>query len=583
MHASLSADIELVSALSAQDRYDYIVVGSGMGGGVVTRKLVEGGQRVLLVEKGDLLFTTHCLNTSRPHWPNGSLQGPSQDNDVVYNTVKQKVQTATGSDPYVGGPVYCLGGRSTVWGLFAPKISDATREHFFPERISEFLPGKYKEAFCLMSNGSQENGDIYPAAVDISAEKKVAIEKLQNAIEDLYESCNDERPENSNKPTVSLAPIAAEFQSQKQYQFPQGAYSTVDALLDMAYGRDPNLTLLMNTEVIYLGYKKLPQPDKTDNFNLKYVAHSMTVRSTASQRQEIKLHAKKGIILCAGTIETARIALNSGLQNTHPLVGKGLTDHEIWGVRFMKEKRAVDDPKNPLKLQSEIHICDREALLNVVVNANTLFGCNCAIFTPPTQSITPKGQLDKEIPPILQRGDPPEESPDYDTMNITLEFGSELCESNKVLECTTRDPTVHIARPTAFSGEKFQKEMQNLATMIRNHILEELPEPAPRLSLAGFGVVAHEVGTMRLKSPKYDDYVVDEKCRVRDFSNLYVCDLSIFPVSPPANPSLTLVALALQLASDLLNTNAENETQEEKCVVPDSALGSSPTWDRSRL
>ncbi|KAJ6142841.1 hypothetical protein N7471_002294 [Penicillium samsonianum] len=89
MHASLSADIELVSALSAQDRYDYIVVGSGMGGGVVTRKLVEGGQRVLLVEKGDLLFTTHCLNTSRPHWPNGShLLKSSQE--VIPKTIKDK-------------------------------------------------------------------------------------------------------------------------------------------------------------------------------------------------------------------------------------------------------------------------------------------------------------------------------------------------------------------------------------------------------------------------------------------------------------------------------------------------------------
>jgi choline dehydrogenase-like flavoprotein len=254
MHASLSADIELVSALSAQNRYDYIVVGSGMGGGVVTRKLVQGGQRILLVEKGDLLFTTHCLNNSRPHWPSGGTQGPSQDNDVVYNAVKQKVQTAAGSDPYVGGPVYCLGGRSTVWGLFAPEISKATYTRFFPKRITDFLPDRYTEAFHFMSNGSQVESGTYPATVDIQAEKEATVKKLQDAIGKLYESCDGRISENPNTSTVSLAPIAAEFQSQKLYQFPQGAYSTVDALLDMAYGRDPNLTLLMNTEVLYLAY-----------------------------------------------------------------------------------------------------------------------------------------------------------------------------------------------------------------------------------------------------------------------------------------------------------------------------------------
>ncbi|WP_425567691.1 GMC oxidoreductase [Nonomuraea dietziae] len=35
--------------------------------------------------------------------------------------------------------------------------------------------------------------------------------------------------------------------------------------------------------------------------------------------------------------------------------------------------------------------------------------------------------------------------------------------------------------------------------------------------------------------------------------NLYVCDLSVFPTSPAANPSLTLAALAMRLAAGLVN------------------------------
>jgi choline dehydrogenase-like flavoprotein len=35
------------------------------------------------------------------------------------------------------------------------------------------------------------------------------------------------------------------------------------------------------------------------------------------------------------------------------------------------------------------------------------------------------------------------------------------------------------------------------------------------------------------------------------YSNLYCCDVSVFPTVPAANPSLTLVALALRLADHL--------------------------------
>ena len=97
--------------------------------------------------------------------------------------------------------------------------------------------------------------------------------------------------------------------------------------------------------------------------------------------------------------------------------------------------------------------------------------------------------------------------------------------------------------------------MQDLVTSIRNTILNlkgpQAQMKAPRLSLAGFGVVAHEVGTMRLR---WSDgrRVVDDRYRVGGFKNLYICDLSIFPVSAPANPILTLAAMAIQLAGDLV-------------------------------
>jgi choline dehydrogenase-like flavoprotein len=48
--------------------------------------------------------------------------------------------------------------------------------------------------------------------------------------------------------------------------------------------------------------------------------------------------------------------------------------------------------------------------------------------------------------------------------------------------------------------------------------------------------------------------VVDASCRVHDLANLYVAGSSVFPTGGVANPTLTLVALAIRLADHLEQT-----------------------------
>ena len=60
----------------------------------------------------------------------------------------------------------------------------------------------------------------------------------------------------------------------------------------------------------------------------------------------------------------------------------------------------------------------------------------------------------------------------------------------------------------------------------------------------------HHMGTTRMHvSPS--EGVVDEQCRVHDLANLYIAGSSVFPTGGVANPTLTIVALAIRLADHL--------------------------------
>jgi choline dehydrogenase-like flavoprotein len=60
----------------------------------------------------------------------------------------------------------------------------------------------------------------------------------------------------------------------------------------------------------------------------------------------------------------------------------------------------------------------------------------------------------------------------------------------------------------------------------------------------------HHIGTARMGASASTG-VVDEDCKVFGVNNLYVAGSAIFPTSSQANPTLTIVAMALRLAGHL--------------------------------
>jgi choline dehydrogenase-like flavoprotein len=76
----------------------------------------------------------------------------------------------------------------------------------------------------------------------------------------------------------------------------------------------------------------------------------------------------------------------------------------------------------------------------------------------------------------------------------------------------------------------------------------------------------HHLGTARMGTDPRSS-VVDADCRVHGLENLFIAGGAVFPTSSQANPTLTIVALALRLAAHL---NARSARERPAVIYPDS-------------
>lgn len=104
----------------------------------------------------------------------------------------------------------------------------------------------------------------------------------------------------------------------------------------------------------------------------------------------------------------------------------------------------------------------------------------------------------------------------------------------------------------AFSYEELGKKSWDILAreLLAAGIGRASPPPMEAYSITGGG---HYIGTTRMGTAQ-DNSVVDQNCKVHSTNNLYIAGSSVFASPGAANPTYSLVALALRLA-DHLSTN----------------------------
>ena len=475
--------------LNEAEYYDTIVIGSGMGGGVVAEQLADLGRNVLLLEAGSYVFPTHVANLPR-------RQRLGVFDKHLWQTWPD-FQTKNFQNPdghtYQGAAGFLFGGRSVFWGGLIPRMAWWELDSW-PTSVRYDLEETYYRL----------------------AEELTKLSRLPSTYQDEVQRWfSREFPEFN----VSAAPMAVQRGQGEMRTLSAGVFNTAALLLEATMTDDTALTINLNHAVREL---------VTENGRVtEVIAYDLISRQDRTYRADT-------VVLAAGSVESAKIAQLSQLSDRNTLIGKGLTDHQIFYTHFGLPSshslfRSDASAKVALRQTVESDELDHRYLAVVELGADFNQG----------RYIDP----DLAAAHVRARGD---------LMLCEVVF---LCESPLLDQNTVTqggpsyvDATVYMEPSNAADyliGEMDRYKQQILdrltATVLPfdNHFLNEAP----------LGGVAHEVGTLRMGDNGFG--VVDTNLKFHGYDNLFCCDLSVFPTSPAANPSLTLVALALRLADHL--------------------------------
>lgn len=510
-----------VDAAKSYD-YDIIIVGTGIGGGVLANDLFETNSRlgknakhILVIEKGGLVFHSHCLNAARP---SGLGADRGQQNDTFFAKFKRNYHLSQGTDArdVKAGEMFSLGGRSAAWGLFAPRIHDETLSNDFPSQVkSALLDTYYRQAEALMN---------------------LSLPTTRTVHQNLMERLNMSRVANVQ---WQWGRIASEFNEERNFNFAEGAYSPIDKLLEIAMSKPKgadgneeeheNFKILLRTEVrevIWDGNR----------------AAGVLVQGRDGNPVKLRVKKEGQVILAAGSVGSAAILLRSGKSVVDVLNANDalhVTDHDIFArsASFRYREPADRNKIGAMKLQTYTKVKrtnkpDEIVLINMSIDASSFLPRSNALLHDSPQWI------------------------------IAFIRPAELNKENYV-KLKDNEPVIQFNRNKPFSLDdevlqelkKLTKEIQNTLSSALNMTWIDRTFPGDEVFFKPLemGGVAHELGTIPMKrSDNATKYCLDERLKFRDHEGLYVCDLSVFASSPEVNPTLTLAALALRLSRETL-------------------------------
>lgn len=333
----------------ADQKYDAIVVGSGISGGWAAKELTEKGLKVLLLERGKNVEHVKDYNNATtapwevPHRGRNTLEmieaHPVLRRDYILNELNLDWWAHEAECPYVEEKPfswfrgYQVGGRSLTWGRQSYRHSDIDFEANAKEGIAIDWPIRYKDIApwydhvekFIGVNGSIEglpqlpDGQFLPAMEMNCVEKDVAarIKKHYNGKRHMIMG----RSANLTAPLEGRAPC--QYRNKCWLGCPYGAYFSTQASTLPAAMKTGNLTLRPFSIVTRVLYDK----------DQKRATGVEVLDAENNQTYEFN---SKTVFLCASAFNSTWMLMNSatdiwpeGLGSSSGELGHNVMDHHF--------------------------------------------------------------------------------------------------------------------------------------------------------------------------------------------------------------------------------------------------------------
>ncbi|MBI4904541.1 MAG: GMC family oxidoreductase [Acidobacteria bacterium] len=541
-----------------QTVYDAIVVGSGATGGWAAKKLTEGGLKVALLEAGPKVSQSD-FNEHKQPWqmpflgmsPKVVQDRPIQGQCYACTEYNYKWFVSDVENPYAQEKPFhwirmrVLGGRSLSWGRQSYRHGDidfkaASRDGYgdnWPISYQDLVPyyeevERYVGISGMAENLSQLPDSIFQPPMDMTCGElalRKAVKAKFNRVVTIGRTAILTRAMNGRQACHFCGPCERGCTTNSYFSSP---FTTVaDALKT---GRCTLITDAVASHIV------------TKDGKASAVAYIDRVT-----RQPREVHAKI-VVLCASTLESTRLLMNSQICGDNDALGRYVMDHIYQGgaagvMPALEAKPWAGIPRRPNGIyiprfrnlrQKETNGFIRGygyqggsspsfhfaapgfgAQYKAAVRDSAYFGINISLWGECLARKENRVELDRER---------------VDAWGVpTLKVCADWSENEKKLWQDGREQAVEMLKAAAAADVR----------MTGQH------------SIPGFCI--HEVGTARMGTDRRTS-VVNKYCQAHDVPNVFVTDGACWVSSGCQNPTLTMMAITVRACDYIVREYAKN-------------------------
>jgi choline dehydrogenase-like flavoprotein len=540
--------VDSLSNKNAEQEYDVVIVGAGVAGAVVADVLTQQSIRVCMLEAGPDI-------RDRSIYVNRMLEGQVNGEDWPYHYHEQA------PSPPMSNP-------DRYYEDIGPVAFDSTYERRVGGTTWHWLgncPRFVPEDFKL--NSLYGKGVDWPIGYEDIEPWYQQAENALGVAGDRASGSDPYRVTEYPRKAIPLAPIDQYF-AKKMYESKASYKGVAIRLTPIPQARNGQLCMGSNSciPICPMGakYEAVTHIAKAESQGLTLRSKAVASKVLSAPNGNIlgveyldwegKTHRVKGryYVLAANAIETPKLLLMSatsdfpkGIANRSDQVGRNLMDHPVQ-LGYALSKEAVYPYRGPLETGSFLHLREGEArrhraasMMNVQ-NNGWVWGKEAPKTT--LDQLMKQGALGTTLKKGL-----------HDHMNRQVLFGAMLEQlplaQNRV-SLSAKTDALGLPRPRLhFEYDDY----------LHAGVIDVVDSMKMIFEMAGchtwdfpdrkFGA-GHLMGTTRMGTHP-DTSVVDENACAHDHTNLYIVGAGIFPTGGTANPTLTLVALALRSATHL--------------------------------